>query len=71
MTAPGFHGFAEQPGRAPSAGELREAIEKVVRHPVELTCAGRTDRGVHAWGQVVSLDLDIDDGPRRRSTARS
>jgi len=36
---------------------LREAIERVVRHPVELTCAGRTDRGVHAWGQVVSLDV--------------
>jgi tRNA pseudouridine38-40 synthase len=53
-----FHGFAEQPGVRTVAGTLREAIEKVVRHPVELTCAGRTDRGVHAWGQVVSLDLE-------------
>jgi len=52
-----FHGFAEQPGQRTVAGTLREAIEKVVRRPVELTCAGRTDRGVHAWGQVVSLDL--------------
>lgn len=52
-----FHGFAEQPGQRTVAGVLREAIEKVVRHPVELTCAGRTDRGVHAWGQVVSLDV--------------
>lgn len=52
-----FHGFAEQPGVRTVAGGLREAIEKVVRQPVELTCAGRTDRGVHAWGQVVSLDL--------------
>lgn len=52
-----FHGFAEQPGHRTVAGTLREAIEKVVRQPVELTCAGRTDRGVHAWGQVVSLDL--------------
>ena len=55
-----FHGFAEQPGLRTVAGELRAAIERVVRHPVELTCAGRTDKGVHAWGQVVSLDLDID-----------
>jgi tRNA pseudouridine38-40 synthase len=56
----GFHGFAEQPGPRTVGGELRAAIERVVRHPVELTCAGRTDKGVHAWGQVVSLDLDID-----------
>jgi tRNA pseudouridine38-40 synthase len=52
-----FHGFAEQPGQRTVAGVLVAAIERVVRHPVELTCAGRTDRGVHAWGQVVSLDL--------------
>ena len=53
----GFHGFAEQPGLRTVAGVLREGIEKVVRTPVELTCAGRTDAGVHAWGQVVSLDV--------------
>jgi len=53
----GFHGFAAQPGQRTVAGVLGEAIEKVVRHRVELVCAGRTDRGVHAWGQVVSLDL--------------
>jgi tRNA pseudouridine38-40 synthase len=53
----GFHGFAAQPGQRTVAGVLTEAIEKVARVPVELTCAGRTDRGVHAWGQVVSLDL--------------
>lgn len=52
-----FHGFAAQPGPRTVAGVLGEAIEKVVRHPVDLVCAGRTDRGVHAWGQVVSLDL--------------
>jgi len=52
-----YHGFAVQPGQRTVAGVLGEAIEKVVRHPVDLVCAGRTDRGVHAWGQVVSLDL--------------
>ena len=57
-----FHGFAAQPGHRTVAGVLGEAIEKVVRHRVDLVCAGRTDRGVHAWGQVVSLDLrpDVD-----------
>jgi tRNA pseudouridine38-40 synthase len=53
----GFHGFAVQPGIRTVGGALTEAISKVVRVPVELTCAGRTDAGVHAWGQVVSLDL--------------
>lgn len=56
----GFRGFAEQPGQQTVGGTLRAAIERVVRHPVELTCAGRTDRGVHAWGQVVSLDVAAD-----------
>ena len=41
----GFHGFAAQPGQRTVAGVLGEAIEKVVRHRVELTCAGRTDAG--------------------------
>jgi tRNA pseudouridine38-40 synthase len=52
----GFHGFASQPDVATVAGALTTAIERVLRHPVELTCAGRTDAGVHAWGQVVSFD---------------
>jgi tRNA pseudouridine38-40 synthase len=56
----GFHGFAEQPGVRTVGGVLREAIERVTRHDVELTCAGRTDAGVHAWGQVVSCDLPAD-----------
>lgn len=41
-------------------GDLHAAIAKVVRRPVELTGAGRTDAGVHAWGQVVSGDLPSD-----------
>jgi tRNA pseudouridine38-40 synthase len=39
------------------AAALGSGVEKVLRYPVELTCAGRTDAGVHAWGQVVSLDV--------------
>jgi tRNA pseudouridine38-40 synthase len=56
----GFHGFASNPGVRTVGGTLREAIQKVTRAPVELTCAGRTDTGVHAWGQVVSFDLPAD-----------
>lgn len=50
-----FHGFALNPGVATVAGRLSEALERVLRHPVELTCAGRTDKGVHAHGQVVDF----------------
>jgi len=35
-------------------GELERALQTVLRAPVALTVAGRTDRGVHAWGQVAS-----------------
>ena len=56
----GFHGFAQQPGVPTVGGALREALEKVLGAPVEITCAGRTDAGVHAWGQVVSFDAPAD-----------
>ena len=55
-----FHGFAENDGVRTVMGVLREAMEKIVRQPVELVGAGRTDAGVHAWGQVVSCDLPDD-----------
>ncbi|MFN2607961.1 MAG: tRNA pseudouridine(38-40) synthase TruA [Acidimicrobiales bacterium] len=53
----GFHGFAAQPGDLPTvAATLAAAIGRQLRHPVTLVAAGRTDAGVHAWGQVVSFD---------------
>jgi len=64
-----FHGFAENDGVRTVMGELRDAVERVVRQPVELVGAGRTDAGVHGWGQVVSCDLPEDtdlDGLARR-----
>jgi len=53
----GFHGFAAQEGQRTVAGVLAEALQTVVRHPVRLVCAGRTDRGVHAQSQVVHVDV--------------
>ncbi len=55
-----YHGFAENVGVKTVAGALTEAIQRVLGHGVDLTCAGRTDRGVHAWGQVVSFDVAHD-----------
>jgi tRNA pseudouridine38-40 synthase len=52
-----FRGFAVQrEGVRTVAGDLAVAIAKVLGHPVDITCAGRTDAGVHAWGQVVTFD---------------
>ncbi len=56
----GFHGFAAQDGQRTIAGDLCAAIGRVVRVPVTLTCAGRTDAGVHAQDQVVHVDVPVD-----------
>ena len=53
----GFRGFAAQPGQRTVAGVLTDAIAVVAGHSVELVCAGRTDAGVHAQGQVVHVDV--------------
>src|SRR4051812_24557241 len=51
-----FAGWAKQPGHRTVQGELERALAVVLRAPVSLTVAGRTDRGVHAWGQVASYE---------------
>jgi tRNA pseudouridine38-40 synthase len=55
----GFAGFAPNPGVVTVGGTLAATLERVLRHPVTLTCAGRTDAGVHGWGQVVSFDTTL------------
>ena len=50
-----FSGWAAQPGLRTVEGELQTALETILRQEVSLTAAGRTDTGVHAWGQVVSF----------------
>jgi tRNA pseudouridine38-40 synthase len=54
-----FRGFAAQPEVPTVAGALRQALERTARlsDPPLITCAGRTDAGVHARGQVVHVDL--------------
>jgi tRNA pseudouridine38-40 synthase len=56
----GFDGWATQPGRRTVQGELEAALERILGAPTPLTVAGRTDAGVHAWGQVASFQLDRD-----------
>jgi tRNA pseudouridine38-40 synthase len=51
-----FSGWALQSGTRTIQGELEPALATVLRRPVALTVAGRTDAGVHAWAQVASHD---------------
>ena len=67
-----FHGFAAQPDTRTVEGVLRDALGRVLRvDDLSLSCAGRTDAGVHAWGQVVSVpvdgdaDIDLSESPTR------
>lgn len=55
-----FRGWAKQPGLRTVQGELEAALATVLREPVELTVAGRTDTGVHALGQVASFETSVE-----------
>ena len=54
-----FSGWAAQAGQRTVHGELQSWITRILRldEPAQLVCAGRTDAGVHARGQVAHLDL--------------
>jgi tRNA pseudouridine38-40 synthase len=54
-----FHGWATQPGLRTVQGDLEGALATILRvESVAVVCAGRTDAGVHARGQVVHVDID-------------
>ena len=54
----GFRGWAKQrdPAIRTVEGVLTAALEELLREPVSLSVAGRTDAGVHARGQVASFE---------------
>ena len=58
----GFRGWAAQPGLRTVQGELEAALAVVLREPVQVTVAGRTDSGVHALGQVASFATEAEVG---------
>lgn len=51
-----YRGWQAQEGEQTVQACLQQAITRVADHPVQVTCAGRTDAGVHALGQVVHFD---------------
>jgi tRNA pseudouridine38-40 synthase len=54
----GFRGWAAQPGLRTVEGVVRQALASVYRGVENLAVAGRTDTGVHALGNVVSVDVE-------------
>ncbi len=54
----GFSGWERQPGRRTVQKLVEGALSRVANHQVRVSCAGRTDAAVHAWGQVVHMESD-------------
>jgi tRNA pseudouridine38-40 synthase len=55
-----FAGWVAQPGMRTVEGTLSEALRTVLRQPVKMSVAGRTDAGVHASGQVISFEAETE-----------
>jgi tRNA pseudouridine38-40 synthase len=64
-----FHGWAAQPGLPTVEAALREALDETFESVEDLAVAGRTDTGVHALGQVASVDVRGGPPPERTATA--
>ena len=55
-----FHGWQRQQGLRTVQGEIERAIERFHGRTVTIQGAGRTDAGVHAWGQVCNFNIETD-----------
>lgn len=55
-----YYGFQKQKNFATIQEKLELAISKIANHKIDLICAGRTDRGVHALFQVAHFDTNSD-----------
>src|SRR5712691_3009371 len=64
-----FRGWAPQPGLRTVEGAVRQGLERVFGTFENLAVAGRTDTGVHALGQVVSVDVAGGPPPERAAEA--
>ena len=59
-----YAGWQRQTSGPSVQAEVERALSLIANHPVEVVCAGRTDTGVHALGQVVHFDTRAIRGPR-------
>lgn len=54
-----YHGWQYQDNVPTVQHSLETALSKVAGQPIQVICAGRTDRGVHASGQIIHFDTTI------------
>ena len=64
-----FRGWAAQPGLPTVEAALRAALAETFASVANLAVAGRTDTGVHALGQVVSVEVEGGPAPQRAAAA--
>lgn len=65
-----FLGWQIQPAGRTVQGELEQRLSTMLRHPISITGAGRTDAGVHASQMVCHLNLDLSQGEMEQVTYR-
>jgi len=53
-----YAGWQVQPDAPSVQGEVEKALARLLNHPVRLAASGRTDAGVHAWGQVAAFSTE-------------
>jgi tRNA pseudouridine38-40 synthase len=64
-----FRGWARQPGERTVEAEVRRALGELYESVAELAVAGRTDAGVHALANVVSVEVEGGPPPERAAEA--
>jgi tRNA pseudouridine38-40 synthase len=64
-----FSGWQRLSAGASVQGVLEDAVEKLTGVRSDVVGAGRTDAGVHAWGQVAHVDIDKPFAPQRLADA--
>ncbi len=55
-----YHGFQKQKNAHTIEAEINDALFKIHKHDIKIIASGRTDKGVHALGQVFHFDSNLD-----------
>ncbi|MCL1901283.1 MAG: tRNA pseudouridine(38-40) synthase TruA [Endomicrobia bacterium] len=60
-----FNGWSKQPGQRTIQEEIEKALNNILNSETNITCAGRTDKGVHALGQVINFETEREISPEK------